>query len=1051
MQTIAHRTRFRKNQSALGTDYIYISKHLKSLRMRIYLPLKHSPHQWSCRLLCLLFLCFSAPLAAQNITVSGSVTAEEDGSPLPGVTILEKGASNGTSSDAMGNFSISVPESATLVFSFIGYAAQEVPLNGRTSIDIKLKADITQLSEVVVVGYGTVKKTDLTGAVATVDPAQLTKRGSVTALEGVQGQVAGVDVSNPSGRAGAGFKVQIRGQQSLKGGNPLYVVDGVITDGIDFLNPQDIQSMDILKDASSTAIYGSRGAYGVVIVTTKQGSSVKQKAVISYDGYYGVRQAARLPDFMDGDTWWNFRQDSYITPQLLTNKPYDENAGNNTANKDELNRRVAEKDYTDWADLLIQDGAQQNHWLAISGMGDNRLGYNIGIGYQEEEGNIVHDKFRRYNFKANINHKLNEQWTAGANLNMAMSDLEQGSQNAMVNAFRMNPLLKPYYTDRPDEIIIQPGKDLPYIDMTSSVNPIVDMENAENDKRSYNILGNLFLEFKPIQWLSLKSTFAPSYRYGKQGSYAGTNSEGRVGLLGSAELKTVETFSYVWDNQVSVNKTIGDHNFNAMGLYSLNQFRNDSTSLSGNNLPFNSGYNNIGSAPTDQQRADTGFGKYSLMSYAIRLNYSWRDKYFVTLSDRWDGASVLAEGHKWASFPSAAVSWKLSEESFLDNVSAINHLAMRLSYGFTGNNAVDPYTTSVAAGLQTYYDFGGTNAGGFAPGSLGNTKLGWERTSELNFGLDYSMVEARITGSVDIYNRLSKDLLIRRDLPLEMGYKSVWDNVATVRNRGIEITLNTVNVSTDNLTWSTSFNFTRNNNEIVELLNGKEDLIGNKWFIGEPINVNYTYVFDGIWQESEREQAVDYGQLPGQARVKDLDNNGVINGSDRSIIGTSMPKWTGGFSTSLTYKGFDFSLSLFTRQGVQVYSPFHEEFLNFDDRGRQKLNVDWYMAENDVTPTRISNEYPQPKNFGPYWRTQSGVAAYKDASFVKIKNITLGYTIPSDVIRRAKISSLRVYANVLNPFVFTDYEGFDPEWADATFQNGGMSSITYQFGVNAKF
>lgn len=999
----------------------------------------------------MFFVLICSTAAAQSVTVSGKITSSDDGSALPGVSVIEKGTTNGTSSDANGAFTLHVPDrDATLVFSFIGFATQEVQVNSRTNIDVTMVQDIQELNEVVVVGYGTVKKKDLTGSVATIDPSQLTQRGPVTALEGVQGQVAGVDISNPSGRAGAGFKIQIRGKQSLKAGNPLYVVDGVITDEIDFLNPQDIERIDILKDASSTAIYGSRGAYGVVIVTTKQGASVKNKATISYDGYYGVREVARLPEFMDGDTWWNFRQDAYITPALLANQAYDENAGNNTSNKDELRRRVAEKDYTDWPSLLTQTGTQQNHWISASGMSSNGLGYNLGIGFQEEKGNILHEDLKRYNFKANVNHVLNDQWSAGANLNLSVSDGRAGSPNAMVNAFRMNPLLKPYSTTNPGQILIQPGKDLPYIDMTSSVNPLVDMENAQQERRGYNILGNVYLQYSPVKWLMAKSTFAPSLKYDKIGNYFGTNSEGRVGLQGAADLATTERFSYVWDNQVNFIKSINEHNFNLMGLYSMNLFRTDVTTLSATDLPYNSGYHNIGSALPTNQRADTDFRKSSLLSYVVRLNYSWKDKYFVTISDRWDGSSVLADGHKWTSFPSAAVSWKISEENFMSKVGKLNHLALRAGFGYTGNNVVDPYSSALMASRQTYYDFGGTSAGGFGP-VLGNRELTWERTREVNVGLDYSAFDARVSGSIDVYNKVSRDLLVRRDLPLEMGYASVEDNVATIRNRGIELVLNTINVSTDNFTWSTSFNYTRNDNEIVELLDDDTDIVGNKWFIGSPIDVNYTYVFDGIWQEGDRDAAIAYGQLPGQARVQDRDNNGVINAADRAIIGSAMPKYTGGFSTSITYKAFDFNASLFTRQGVQVYSPFHEEFLNFDDRGRQKLDVNWYMPANDVTPARASNQYPQPKNFGPFWRTMSGVAAYKDASFVKVKNITIGYTVPSTLLTRAKISSLRLYANVLNPFVFTDYEGFDPEWADATFNSGGMSSITYQFGANLKF
>jgi hypothetical protein len=315
---------------------------------------------------------------------------------------------------------------------------------------------------------------------------------------------------------------------------------------------------------------------------------------------------------------------------------------------------------------------------------------------------------------------------------------------------------------------------------------------------------------------------------------------------------------------------------------------------------------------------------------------------------------------------------------------------------------------------------------------------------------------------VDYYNKLTKDVILAKSIPFETGGyfdpadpakptgPRVRDNIGQVRNKGVEVALTTVNVSTDAVTWTTTFNFAKNTNEIVELVGGKVDDIANKWFIGQPINVNYNYVFDGIWQADQAEEAKKYAQTPGQARVKDFGEDNKITPTDRRILGTPMPSWTGGFSTTITYKAFDLSASLYSRQGVQVLSPFHQEFLNFEDRGRSKLNVDWYMQENNVTATRVSNEYPQPKNSGKYWSTEN-VGFYRDASFVKVKNITLGYTVPAAMLERARISSLRVYANVLNPFVFTDYDGFDPEWADATYANGGLSSVTYQFGVNLKF
>jgi len=1004
-------------------------------------------------------------------SVSGVVTDATDGSPLPGVNVLVKGTNVGTTTDAAGAYKLVVPDdNSVLIFSFIGYITQEVTVNARSTVDVVLKADAKELSEVVVVGYGEVKKTDLTGSVATLDPEQITKRGSLSALEGMQGQATGVDISNSSGRPGANFKIQIRGQQSLSGGQPLYVVDGVITDGIDFLNPQDIERIDILKDASSTAIYGSRGAYGVVLVTTKRGSSVKQKAVISYDGYYGIRHAARLPHFMPGDKWWEYRQDAFLTGVLQAGTAYDStsitNMANNAANKTEVARRVAEKDFTNWPSLLIRDGRQMNHWITISGMSDNKMGYTVGVGYQEEQGNVINEDYKRYNFKASINHTLNDHWKAGTSINLAIVDQQAGSNNAIVDAFRMSPVLKPYLTDNPTQLAIQPGKDLPYVDQTSSVNPLVDMANASNNTRAFNAIGNVYLEYSPLRWLSVKTTFQPRFKYNKNGVFNGTNSEGKVGVLPDATVTQLESFSYVWDNQVSATKSINDHHFNLMGLYSTNLFRDETLNASSTLLPYNSNIYNLGTADPTNQRNGSFFKRSTILSYAIRLNYSWRDKYLLTVSNRWDGSSVLAAGHKWASFPSAAVAWKLSEENFLSSVSAINNLKVRVSYGLTGNNQnVQPYDTQLTASTNTLYDFGGTGASGYGPGPIVSKQLSWEKVREVDAGLDFSFFNARISGSFDFYNKLTNGIILNRYLPLETGgyydpakYSGpyVRDNIGKVRNKGIEVALTTVNVQTDNVMWSTTFNFSRNRNSIVDL-GGITSDPANGWFVGQPVTVNYNYVFDGIWQESERDQAKTYGQLPGQARVKDFDGNGVIDPNDRRILGTPMPSWIGGVSTTLNVKNFDFAASLYTRQGVQVYSYFHEEFLNFEDRGRAKLDVTWYMPDNNVTPGHASNEYPQPKNGGVYWNT-SHVGFYKDASFVKIKNITLGYTIPKAMLERAKISSLRVYVNVLNPFTFTKYTGFDPEWADATYApstanpvSGGMSSIVYQFGANLKF
>ena len=1026
----------------------------------------------------LIGLALSFQAHAQGLIVTGKISGADDGSSLPGVTILEKGTNNGTNADVNGAYSLKVSDpNGTLVFTFIGYSSQEVLINGRTTVDVGMKPDIMELGEVVVVGYGTIKKTDLTGAVGLVDNEQITKRSTLGVMEAMQGQVAGVDISSSNGRAGSGFNIQIRGVQSLQGGQPLYVVDGVIVpDGIDFLNPQDIERVDILKDASSTAIYGSRGASGVVLVTTKGGASQQSKAVIAYDGYVGIREVARMPEFMDGTTWWNWRQDTFISDALVKGQAIPANPGFNTTTG-ELQRRLDEKDFTDWPSLVTQNGMQSNHWLSLSGRGD-KMGYTFGMGYQNEEGNVINDSYKRYNFKASIDHTMNEHWSAGMSINLSLAQHDMGSPNVMVEGFRMNPLMSPYNTETPD-LILQPGKDaidgqtpIAYqIDFTSSVNPLMEVQKAWVEKNTTYAIGNIFLEYSPISWLSVKTTFAPRFTMSRQGQFTGTGSEGNVTGLPQGRIDNTQAFSYVWDNQVNVNKTFGEHSFSAMGLFSANSFVDESNFLRQTKMDANArNYYTTGNGgdPT----SITAGGKWSketIASFALRLNYSYRDKYLVTLSSRVDGSSIFDEGYKWQTFPSAAIGWKMSEESFLKDVSFIDLLKVRASYGMTGNNRVPRYSTIPTASSVMYYDFDNTTATGIAPDRIANNALTWERTSEYDFGVDFTLFTSRVTGSVDIYNKKSEGLLVDKLIPYENGYNSVVDNVAEVVNKGVEVSLTTINVSTDALTWSTTFTFAKNNNEVTDVYGGTDRISENRndgyasddWIIkGESVGSYYNWVTDGVWQKDD-DNALTYGQSEGQGRVVDYDNSGTITESDKRVIGSTLPKWTGGFNTTVTFKNFDLSLALISRQGVTVFSQFHQEFTNAEDRGRAKLDMDWYMQENPVTETRTTDFYPQPKNAGNYWR-QYNVGYYRDASFVKVKNITLGYTIPAPVLSKLKINSLRIYATVLNPIVITDYDGFDPEWATAGFgatnvgantftQGGGLGSTTYLMGVNLKF
>jgi TonB-linked SusC/RagA family outer membrane protein len=1006
-------------------------------------------------------------LKAQNQRVAGKVT-DEKGESLIGVSVKIKGAAKGISTDVNGAFSLDAEPNATLVFTYIGFSPKEVKLTGQKTIKVTLAQAASELNEVVVVGYGTQRKSQVATAVGSVQGDAIAERGTVNPIQAVQGQIAGVDISAGSGRTGANYNVQIRGQNSLAGGQPLYVVDGVIVSDINFLNPQDIAKMDVLKDAASTAIYGSRGSNGVILVSTKSGASNKGGATISYDGYVGIRKVARMPNFMSGEQWWEYRQDTYISPELIAGRPFTNTIG--SLDNPTVLQTIADHSYTDWKNLVLQDGLQANHWLTASGRSnDNGIQYLLGAGYQNEKGNLLQDNLSRYNFKVNVDGKINKYFAAGMSVNFSFTETERGSDDAVRNAFNMAPIFKPY--DANGNLVFRPGQ-IPVPNstvvssFTSTVNPLLEIPNSQNNTRRNFGVGNVYLQYSPVSWIDVRSTFSPSVNFVRNGRFWGSLTGVGDGLLPDAQRVNQQSTSYIFDNIVTIRKAIKDHNFTFTGLYSMQKDRFESDTTKVNDLPFNSSYYNLGSS-SNRQLASSNFSQFSIISYLARVNYSFKSKYFVTLANRWDGSSKLAAGHKWSSFPSAAVAWQVSEEPFLKTADFISDFKARFSAGIAGNNNnIRPYESQMNLSSPSYYDYGGTVALGYSPNRLPNPSLTWERTREVDFGIDYGFFRGRISGTIDLYSKLSKGLLLSRDLPLETGYSTIKDNVGSVSNKGIELSLRTVNISKKDFSWSTSFNFARNKNSIVDLLDKKENLVGNWWFIGQPINVNYIYVFDGIWQESERATALKYGQLPGQAKVKDLNNDGKISSTDdRAIIGQKDPKWTGGFSTQFTYKAFDLSASLFARQGMQVYSAFHSVFTRYNDRGTNKIYNDYYMPANSVTPARSSNTYPQPNNIGPYWDGVTGVGYYKDISFVKVQNIVLGYTFSPKMLQKIKLKSLRLYANVLNPFVWTKYDGFDPESASGidastatdisntttgSINNTGPSTVTYQFGLNIK-
>ncbi|MFH6942917.1 SusC/RagA family TonB-linked outer membrane protein [Flavobacterium sp. FlaQc-50] len=1000
---------------------------------------------------------------SQEITLEGKIT-DAAGLSLPGVNILEKGTKNGVSTDFEGTYKIKVSSSkAVLNISFIGFQTQEITVGGKTNINVSLVEDTNALKEVVVVGYGTVKKTDLTGSVGTLDAKAITEKNTTNVLEGIQGNVAGVQINASTGRLGDPFTIAIRGKSSFSGGaTPLFVVDGVPTDGIDFLNPQDIARIDILKDASSTAIYGSRGTNGVVIVTTKSGSTAKAGMTVSIDSYIGGKQVARLPKMMSGQKWWLYHQSAYLTtakkdPITGTVTPATLNATVIGTQNSLLAERVANNDTFDWYDAVLKDGIQQNNYVSISGRGDSGLAYNLGIGLQNETGNVENESLDKYSFKVGLTHKLNDKFTVGTNLTLTKTNQELGSALAMQEAFRLSPFYTPY--DLHGNLFPLPGKLTDdsgafLINKTSTYNPLLEIANSTNEIARWNGVGNVFVEYKPISWLTFKSTYAVGYDHARQGQAWGalTNTGVANRNLPSASVNEKGNFNSTWDNQFTINYDLNkDHSFTLLGLQSMYYDKTETTSASSTDQPFDLGFDNLGSGKQSTFLVGSSYLKSTLLSYALRLNYSYKGRYLLTLSDRWDGSSRFADNNKWGSFPSAAFAWRVVDESFMKTQQVVSDLKLRTSYGYTGNNKVAAYSTINKLDQQTYYDYNNTTANGWLQGKPANKELGWEKMREFNVGLDFGFLNNRITGSVDVYDRLSTDLLLDQKLVVENGYTNYTNNIGSVSNKGIEVLLTTKNINTDFVKWETTFVFSKNNNKIVSVYDKENDDVGNNLFIGESIDAIYNYKFTGIWQANQAAEAASYGQSEGQARVEDVNGDGKITTDDRQILGHANPDWTGSISTKLNVGNFDLSASAIISEGSYVFSPYHANFTNVFDRGRQKADIDWYIPANDAgLPANASNQYPMAFNEGTYWNS-NGVGYYRDNSFVKIKNIALGYTFKPSVIEKFKMKYLRFYVNVLNPFVFTKYDGYDPEWAAAGFGVGRVASITYQMGMSVKF
>lgn len=999
---------------------------------------------------------------AQNTTITGVVISGEDKQPFPGVTVMVKGTSTGAVTDLDGAFSIIVndPSNARLIFSFIGFNTQEVALNNRSNLEVTLEPNESQLDEVVVIGYGETKRRDLTGAVGSMNSDKIKETNKVNAFQALQGQVAGVNIAAADNKPGGGFNVRIRGANTINasetvnqggysaGQNPLFVVDGIFVNDISFLNPSDIARMDVLKDASATAIYGSRGSNGVIIIETQKGA--KGKVSVQYDNFIGVRQAYNVPEMFQGEEFVQYFKDAVVGNQWASgNRNFTTNdvVLSNFMRPNEIANVTAGR-FTNWVDLVTATGAQQNHTVNVSGGNDNSI-YGFGLAYTKDEGTFLGEDFERFNLRANVSTNLSKYVSLGFSNYASFAIRNEGSREGLRSAFRLRPTGSQFEENGDPKFFPLEGE-------TFITNPLFETESMTMETRTLNYLSNLSLAVTPHKNFKISTNFSPNMEFMRFGEYRGRFNKSTNGVIQNtrADVTNGNRISYTWDNIINYNTKLGDdHVLNATFIYSMFSDRSENYRMERRGFGTDQfSFYNMGAGP-DVRTVTSRLVKQTLESYTARVNYNLKEKYLLTVTGRYDGSSILSEGNKWAFFPSAALAWRVSDESFMKGQSTVGDLKLRLSYGQTGNNGGGGGLGPL--GSQSLIGNGFTNFGNQVTQtafitSLANRDLTWERTNEFNLGIDFGFFNNRVYGSLDLYDRQNTGIIFFRPTPSMTGFSGVFENVGDASNKGIELTLNSVNIDRGNFKWTTSANFASNRNRITRLYGDLDQILFGVQAgsfihkVGESIGSIYTWEFDGIWQLNELEQARSFGQLPGQVKVKDINNDGKIDANDRKIIGNNLPEWTGGIANTFNYKNFDFTFFVHTVQGAISPSYFHISHSGGVDATPARFNS---LKTNYWTPDNPSNEWYQPSNNGPFAQP----LVYHDVSFVRVGYMTLGYNFEQSLISPLKISSLRVYLTAQNPFTFTPYEGWDPETAARNSWGSASLSRIIMGGINVKF
>ncbi len=1037
--------------------------------------LKSCCYGWH-RLLFLVLMAVTSTIAMAQGKVTGTVV-DAAGESVIGASVMVKGTNNGTITDMSGQFTIqNVPQNATLTVTYVGYRTQNVPVGGKSSFSITLEEDKQLLDEVVVVGYGVQRKSDVTGALTRVGEKELNAKPVNNAFEALQGKAAGVDITT-SERPGTIGSIRIRGQRSIGADQgPLYVVDGVPlqSGGIESLNPRDIESIDILKDASSTAIYGSRGANGVVLVTTKRGQEGKMQ--VSYSGSFTFEKivdkspAMNASDYITWRRWAKYNQspDKYTPgdqPTQEQDKEFfdgDETALNNVmkgwAGGSWDGSKVTD---TDWTSFVTQTGITQEHTISARGGSKNVQGF-VSFGYLRNDGTQKGQSFERYNFSASADIKGTKWFKVGGSFNASYGTQQYGYSKAYGTSSGPTDLYGaakailrytlPY--DAEGNLIVQPGGS------TTNTYSIIDEWNKSTDERkNFRLLGSFYAQidlgqiWEPLQGLQWKTQFGPDFRYYRNGNFLDASSISRGGGNNTVSRGDGQQLAWTLDNMLLYNRSFGEHTIGVTLLQSASESRLETSSISEENVPMPSFlWNNLGAVDVTDTKYKVGIGSgltgNQLSSYMARVNYSFMERYLLTASARWDGASVLAKGKKWDFFPSMALGWRMEQESWLRDVNWIDQLKLRFGVGVTGNSAVSPYgTLGVISAYWMPFSTGNTqilvtNEPYYSSGAnlMPNKNLGWEKTTQWNFGIDFSFLKGRIGGTIDLYTSRTNDLILRMPIPSLSGYPAMMTNVGQTKNKGLELTLNTIPVMINDFVWNSNLNLAWQKDEIVELANGKEDDINSALFIGESINVYYGYAANGLWQESDAEEMAKFNEngekfTPGNVRPVDQNGDYKIGANDRVILGNRNPRLTAGWSNTFSWKGFELTIDLQGRFKYMVSTG-----------GEGQLGMYQQREISYWTPNNTGAEWQKPiynqSGGDPY----AGLLGFKDASFIKVRNLSLGYNFDKKLLQKIGINGLKLYVQGKNlGMLYSSVDFMDLDTGRTYFNRGVTVGVQVDF------